>query len=75
MGLPCIHRYNQARKSETSLTADDFHPQWHWNRPLKGLTKQLIEQPIEQSNNQQVNELIAKLVSQLANPLLDQLTD
>ena len=33
MGLPCIHRYNQAYKSETSLTADDFHPQWHWNRP------------------------------------------
>ena len=75
MGLPYIHRYNQAYKSKTSLIANDFYPQQHQNQPLKGLTKQFIKQPIKQSNNQQVNKSIAKLVSQLANPLVDQLID
>jgi hypothetical protein len=45
MGLPCIHRYNQAYKLKTSLTADEFHLQWHWNQP----PKQFRVQPIKES--------------------------
>jgi hypothetical protein len=35
MGLPCIHRYNQAKESNTGLTIDDFHQHWYWIQPKK----------------------------------------
>jgi hypothetical protein len=74
MGLPCIHRYNQAYESKTTLTVNDFHSQWYWNRPLKDPSEHSIAQSIEQLVNHSIAKLASQLGSQLANQSMDQST-
>jgi hypothetical protein len=56
MGLPCIHRYNQAKQSQTSFIVDDFHPQWHWIQPTRGPIDQLIDQAMDQAMDQPTDQ-------------------